>query len=62
MKLGTWTTSPVSVFAGFSTFVTVALLRPGAVSTTFRSTVFGRFTPIGFPSWNSTWMREFGVR
>ena len=41
MKFGTGTTSPVSVVAGFSTLVTVAVFNPGVVSTTRRSTVFG---------------------
>ena len=46
----TGTTSPVSVVAGLSALVTVALLRPGAVSVTRKSTDFGNVTPIGFPS------------
>jgi hypothetical protein len=62
MKPGTCTTRPVSSVAGLRTLVTVAVFIPGVVSTTFRSTVFGRLTPIGVVSKNSTWMREFGVR
>ena len=46
--VGTGPTRPVSVVAGFSTWVTVALFRPGAVSVTRSSTVFGSVTPIGF--------------
>src|SRR5438034_466084 len=42
MKFGTWTTRPVSVVAGFSTFVTVALLSPGAVSVTRWTTFITR--------------------
>src|SRR5262249_47245304 len=47
MKPGTCTTRPVSRVAGLRTLVTVAVFIPGVVSTTFRSTVFGRLTPIG---------------
>ena len=50
MKAGTWTTSPVSIFAGLPTFDTVAPLIAGSVSRTFISTVRGSSMPTGRPS------------
>jgi len=50
MNGGTCTTSPVSVLAGFITEDAVALLRPGSVSITSRSTVAGSSMPMGLPS------------
>src|SRR5712692_11065719 len=50
MNGGTWTTRPVSVFAGLVTLEAVALFSPGSVSTTVSSTVCGSSMPTGLPS------------
>src|SRR5919198_1180243 len=46
---GTWTTAPVSSFAGFVTFETVSPFTPGSVSVTVSSTDAGSRTPEGRP-------------
>src|SRR5512143_1502170 len=48
-KIGTWTTRPVSVVAGFRAPDCVSPAQPGAVSVTVRSTVTGSSTPIVSP-------------
>src|SRR3954462_7123190 len=53
MNGGTCTTRPVSVLAGLVTLDAVALLMPGSVSSTVRSTVCGSSTPTALPSKNS---------
>src|SRR5947209_13160178 len=50
MKGGTYTTSPVSVFAGLVTLEAVADFSPGSVSMIFKSTVCGSSIPTALPS------------
>src|SRR5207248_815245 len=60
MNGGTWTTSPVSSFAGLVTEDAVADLIPGSVSTTVISTTPGSSIPTALPSWKLTLIDKFG--
>jgi hypothetical protein len=62
MKGGTWTTRPVSIFAGLVTEDAVADLMPGSVSMTVISTNDGSSMPTALPSWKLTLMERLGVR
>jgi hypothetical protein len=59
-KSGTWTTAPVSSFAGLVTFETVSPFTPGSVSMTVSSTEAGICTPDGWPLTSSIWMELDG--
>src|SRR5262249_53380162 len=50
MKGGTWTTRPVSIFAGLYDALAVAPFKLGSVSTTSSVTVFGSSMPTGVVS------------